>query len=280
MKSQQAKDAVFVVDDFKSSISQSEAAKLHAMAERLIRNTGNQAGRGRRDANMQAKAAPYNRSLMIVTAEDLPRGQSLLGRLLVLEVTRADVDNAALTRLQEAVAAGQFAGLMSAYLQWLATRLDDLKKAFPKQVEAFRNAAHRDGLATSHPRAPEIYANLVAGAETFLDFLADSGALGDGQSGLMADIESHLQQAFSEQGAYQTEQDETQRFLQLLRAVFSSGNGHIACRLKQREPTLRPYAWGWRVDGANLVGEKAYSPMGDCIGWYADPATKYKNLQA
>ena len=104
-KSHQSKDAIFVMDDFKPSVSQTEAAKLHAMAERLISNTGNQAGRGRRDSTMQAKAAPYNRSMMLVTAEDLPRGQSLLGRLLILELTRADVDNSVLTRLQQAAQA-------------------------------------------------------------------------------------------------------------------------------------------------------------------------------
>jgi hypothetical protein len=270
-KSHQAKDAIFIMDDFKPSVSQTEAAKLHAMAERLVRNTGNQAGRGRRDSTMQAKAAPYNRSLMLVTAEDLPRGQSLLGRLLILELTRADVDNTVLTRLQQAAQAGSLAGLMSAYLQWLAPRLDQLKKDFPKNVETFRNAALRDGLASSHPRAPEIYANLAAGAETFLEFLEDSGMMTSEQSNvLLSSIEAELQQAFSEQGAYQTDQDEVERFLQLLRAALSSGNAHIACRLKLGPPETRPYAWGWRDAGTDMTGDKNYNPMGDLIGYYRD----------
>ncbi|MDO9046995.1 MAG: cell wall-binding protein [Methylobacter sp.] len=271
-KSHQAKDAIFVMDDFKPSVSQTEAAKLHAMAERLIRNTGNQAGRGRRDSTMQAKSAPYNRSLMLVTAEDLPRGQSLLGRLLILELTRADVDNSVLTRLQQAAQAGSLAGLMSVYLQWLAPRLDQIKKDFPKNVETFRNAALRDGLASSHPRAPEIYANLAAGAETFLEFLEDSGMMTSEQSNLLlSTIETELRQAFSEQGAYQTDQDETERFLQLLRAALSSGTAHIACRLNQGPPPSRPFSWGWRDAGAvNLAGNKDYSPMGDCMGWFCD----------
>lgn len=271
-KSHQAKDAIFVMDDFKPSVSQTEAAKLHAMAERLIRNTGNQAGRGRRDSTMQAKAAPYNRSLMLVTAEDLPRGQSLLGRLLVLELTRADVDNTVLTRLQQAAQAGSLDGLMSAYLQWLAPRLEQLKKDFPKMVEAFRNAALRDGLASSHPRASEIYANLAAGTEMFLDFLVDVGEVSIEQSNiLLSSIETGLQQAFSEQSAYQADQDEVERFLQLLRAALSSGNAHIACRLKLGPPETRPYAWGWRDAGTDIVGDKNYNPMGDCIGYYAAP---------
>ncbi|MBD9362776.1 cell wall-binding protein [Methylomonas fluvii] len=271
-KSHQAKDGIFSADDFKPSVNRVEAEKQHAMAERIIRGTGNGAGRGRRTANMQAQAAPFNRSMLLVTAEDLPRGVSLLGRLLVLELGRADVDNPTLSKLQHAAQAGRFAGLMSAYLRWLAPRLDLLKAEFPKVVEQLRNAAIRDGFASSHPRAPEIYSNLLAGAETFLEFLEDAGTLTSEQTNIvLAELESCLKQAFSEQGAYQTEQDEVERFLQLLRAAFSSGNGHIATVIKQGPPLTRPYSWGWRTSGKDLNGDDLYKPMGDCCGWYAEP---------
>lgn len=270
-KAFQVKDGCFVIDDFKPSVNQSEAAKVHAKAERLIRNTGNQAGRGRRGSDMQAKAAPYNRSMTLITGEDLPKGQSLLGRLLILELNRADVDTNTLTKLQEAAETGQLVGIMAAYLQWLAPRMDDLKKQFPQTVTAFRNAAIRDGFAASHPRAPEIYANLVAGAELFLDFLTDIGVLdSETSSGTMLDIERYLQGAFTEQAAYQHEQDEVERFLELLRASFASGNAHIACRLNQGPPPSRPHAWGWRSDVVATVGDKIHKPTGDCIGWYCD----------
>lgn len=270
-KSHQIKDGIFVMDDFKPSVSIAEAAKLHTNCERIVRNTGNQAGRGRRGSAMEAKSAPYNRSMMLITGEDLPRGGSLLGRLLILELSGTDVDNAVLTRLQRAAAAGSFTGLMSAYLQWLAGRMDQLKKDLPKNVEALRNATIRDGLATSHPRAAEIYANLVAGSETFLEFLEDAGAISSEQGGeLLSSIEDNLKQAFSEQGEYQADQDEALRFIQLLKAVFSSGSGHIACRLKQGPPEVRPFVWGWRNGGKDLSGD-VYSPMGDCVGWYCAP---------
>jgi hypothetical protein len=272
MKSHQAKDAVFVVDDFKPSVSQNEANKLHAMAERIVRNTGNQSGRGYRGSDRQANAAPFNRSMMIITGEDLPRGQSLLGRLLILELSRTDVDNDALTKLQRAATDGSLAGLMSAYLQWLAPRLDQFKTDFPMEVELCRNAAIRDGFASSHPRAPEIYANLLSGADAFFEFLRSTGAVTDGQSQtLLSAVETGLQQAFSEQGIYQVDQDEVERFLQLLRAALSSGNAHIACRLKLGPPEIRPYSWGWRDAGTDMTGDKSYSPMGDCIGYFAAP---------
>ncbi len=271
-KSHQAKDAVYVVDDFKPSVNRNEADKQHSMAERLIRNTGNQAGRGRRTANMQAQAAPFNRSLMLVTAEDLPRGQSLLGRLLVLELSRDDVHNATLSKLQHTANSGALSGLMSAYLQWLAPRMDQYKKDFPVIVEQLRNGAVRDGVASSHPRAPEIFANLVAGLEPFLMFLEEKCVIdGEKSNSLLIEVEQHLQQAFSEQAAYQSEQDEVERFLQLLRACFSSGNAHIASRINQGPPDSRPFSWGWREAGDDLAGDKQYKRMGDCIGWYSPP---------
>ena len=85
-----------------------------------------------------------------------------------------------------------------------------------------------------------------------------------------SDIETGLRQAFSEQAAYQIEQDEVERFMQLLRAALSSGNCHIANRLDQGPPAVRPYSWGWRDAGENLVGDKNFNPMGDCIGYHCD----------
>ncbi len=61
-------------------------------------------------------------------------------------------------------------------------------------------------------------------------------------------------------------------FLNLLRALFSCGNAHIADRLKQGPPDTRPYSFGWRkseIHGFEPVHEQ-YHPMGDCIGWYCD----------
>jgi len=269
-KAFQAKDSVFIIDDFKPSVSLSEASKIHAKAERFIRNTGNQAGRGRRGADMQARAAPYNRSMTLITGEDLPKGQSLLGRL-ILELTRADVDTSILTKLQHASELGELSLIMSAYLKWLAPRMDDLKKEFPKMITVLRDAAIQDRIAPSHPRAPEIFANMVAGVEIFMDFMIDADLLTIEQSNIvLSDIEEYLKNAFSEQAAYQVEQDETVRFLELLRAAFASGNAHIASRLKQAPPLSRPYSWGWRSNEVDSTGEKIYKPMGDCIGWLCE----------
>ncbi len=269
MKLHQTKDSIAVVDDFKPSISQTEANKLHAQAERIVRAIGNGSGRGRRGAAMEAKPAPFPRSMVIITAEELPRGASLLGRLLILELTRDDVNNAILTRLQEAASAGRLTGLMSAYIQWLSSRIDEFNVDVPRLVEQCRNETMLKGIATSHPRAPEIYANLVIGLRIFFDFLYEIKAIDlDKAESIGNQAESALLQAFKEQGIYQTEQDEAERFLQLLRAAFSSGNAHVSCRLNQGPPPIRPFIWGWRASGTDQNGTENIKPLGDQIGWY------------
>lgn len=273
-KAFQAKDSLMVVDDFKPSINASEAARLHTKAERFIRNTGNHAGRGRRNNDMTSKAAPYNRSMTIITGEDLPKGQSLLGRLLILELLRNDVDCSRLSRLQRAARDKQLAALMAAYLQWLAPKIDSYKKALPQVITAYRDDALHSGIASSHPRAPEIYANMVAGTEVFIDFLADAGAITlDQNSVMLAEFKTTIKQVFSQQSTYQTEQDECERFLNLLRSLFSSRNAHIACRLNQGPPATRPHSWGWvciEVQGIEANHDMSNTPTGDCIGWYDD----------
>lgn len=268
-KSFQVKDSVFCVDDFKPSTSVIEANKMHAAAERFIRGTGNQQGRGRLDGDCKAKPAPYNRSLTIGTGEDLPRGQSILGRMLILELAKDDVDNAILTRLQRAAAAQKFSGLMAAYLQWLAPQMDKLKHDFPKKVEQTRNAVIADGFCTSHPRAPENFANLIAGLDVFVDFLqAQAGLSSEQCCVIQAEAESELRQLFDEQIEYLKDQDEVERFLQLTRAALSSGCCHIAYSLNQGPPPSRPYGWGWRSDAVDASGVPIQKPMGDCIGWF------------
>lgn len=273
-KSFQAKDALFVVDDFKPSVSSSEAARLHAKAERFIRNTGNRAGRGRRTKDMVAKAAPYNRSMTIITGEDLPRGQSLLGRLLILELLRNDVDLERLTRLQFAARDSVLARLMARYLQWLAPRIDAYKQQLPATVLRLRDECIKSELATSHPRAPDIYASLVGGAEVFLSFLLDTEAVTPAQyAQLFKDLQANLRNAFSEQGEYQKEQDECERFLNLLRALFSSKKAHLACAITQGAPSSRAGNWGWvcpEVRGIDTHHTVFESPMGVCIGWIDD----------
>jgi hypothetical protein len=268
VKAHQAKDSLFVVDDFRPEGGQVEANKTHTKYARYVRNTGNNAGRSRLTSEIKVKPTPYNRSLSIVTGEDMPKGQSIFGRQITLELARTDVDCERLTRLQTAANDGVLAGLMAAYLQWLCPRIEQLKHDLPKQIIDYRQIAEQSGNCSSHPRAPEMFASLVAGVSVFVEFLDSTGVLGNEQAGNLAGaIETGLLQAFAEQSDYQIDQDEVERFMALLRALLSAGNAHIACRLTQGPPASRPHTWGWR-EVSDGIGGKDHRPMGNCVGWY------------
>lgn len=243
----QANCAVFCADDFAPSVNQQEANKLHSKAERLFRGAGNQAGRGRCNADMSAKAAYYPRCMLIASGEDLPRGASLLARLLVIEIKRGDVDLSHLSRMQDLARRGDLAKAMATFLQWLAPHIDELKQTFPSEVRKIRDKALQEKFAISHPRAADIYASLAASADLFIRFAEEVGAISEIHANdLMDTIDETLKQVIRAQGQFQRQSDEVERFVDLLRGCFSAGEVHVGHHLNQGPPELLPFVWGWR----------------------------------
>lgn len=247
LKAHQAKDAVFVVDDFAPSTNQIQANRLHAKAENLFRAVGNQAGKGRRNSDLTGRPAYHPRGLVIATGEDNPRGASLLGRLLVIEMKRGDVDLDTLSAFQHLARQKELSAVMAAYLQWLAPRMAELKMTFPPKIIEYRDAAIKAGFAASHPRAADIYASLYAGAEIFMTFIQELRVISEVEAAaVLDDIDMHLINAVKAQGDYQRHTDEVERFKELLRAGFASGEVHVTDHLNQGPPQILPHTWGWR----------------------------------
>src|SRR5262249_57001791 len=82
-----AKDALLVVDDFCPTGSTGDVQRYHKEADRLFRGQGNRAGRQRMRADTTLRPDKPPRGLALSTGEDVPRGQSLRARLLVLDVS-------------------------------------------------------------------------------------------------------------------------------------------------------------------------------------------------
>jgi hypothetical protein len=269
-KAHQLKDGLYIVDDHKRAVNAVESSKLDAKTENFVRNTGNQSGRGRRNPDMTAKAAPYNRSLTIMTGEDLPRGQSILARLLVIELSPGDADVTMMRSLEQAARDGALRRIMATYIHWLAPRIGVLKEEFPKLVNGLTKDSSDRKLFSSHNRAHKMHANLVAAARLFCAFLHATGAVEESTKERLTNaLEANISTAFQAQGDYQQNEDEVLRFQDLLRSVLNGGNGHIADRFRQEPPTTVPHSWGWRK---NSDGEQ--HPMGDCLGWFSHEGGK------
>ncbi len=284
-----AKDAVFAVDDFVPSGAATDKAKKHKDADRVIRGQGNRAGRQRMRHDERLRPVRRSRALLISTGEELPRGESLNARMLVLRVEPGDVRLPLLSRCQQDGDSGVFARTFAAYIAWLAG--DDeaatIRENPNSAVTALRADFKRDGL---HGRTPDTAASLFLGLKTFARFVVSTGAYSQvAADAFLESARRALLDAIERQAQGQEESNPLRRFFELLATGVACGRGHVA-GLDGRVPREAASAWGWRRAAEGRVERyESYESMpeqsetweaqGERIGWI-DEDDLYLELQA
>ncbi len=271
-----AKDALFTIDDFAPQ-GGADVARYNAAAERVFRAAGNHAGRSRLDSAARLRETKPPRALIISTGEDIPRGHSVQARLLILEVPKHAVGAAKLTERQRDAEAGLYVQAMTGFLQWMAERYEELQAMLERRVKELRGSAPG---CTSHPRTPEIIANLQASFESYLLFAEGCGAITAAErSSLTTRCWNALLQAAAVREKHHAAAEPAATFLTLLRAALVSGRAHLADRSGD-QPYPWPQTYGWRRNTSGY-----YSPRGDCVGWvdgddiYLEPTAAYRVVQ-
>lgn len=265
-----AKDALTVVDDFNPVGSQYDINAYHKKADQLMRGQGNQAGRQRMRADGTLRPTYFPRGLILGTGEDIPRGQSLRARTLVLEVVPTDVNLDVLSELQVARGDGVLAQAMAAFVQWLAPQMDTLADTLPDRKQVLRQEALEAGKA--HSRTPDIIASLMVGVEMFLRFATDHGAITKNQAGtLWGECQDAIREAAIRQANIQEEECPVQRFMELLASAMSGGSAHLEGS-KGGLPQVNPEVYGWRETTAIVNNNqiKDHRPFGKRVGWVDD----------
>jgi hypothetical protein len=271
----QSKDALLLMDDFAPGSSAQDTVRLHRDADRIFRNAGNGTGRARMKADSALRATKYPRGLIIATGEDVPKGQSVRARLLVIEISPGTIDTDKLTACQSAAAKGLYAAAMAAYVRWLAGRYDQVKTTKAARVAELRDEAAD---STQHKRTPGIVAELYYAAELFCEFAVEVGAITKDQVEQATDlIWKGLGKAAAAQAVIQANGEPVQRFFDLLTAAVASGKAHIAAP----DGTAPPNAggWGWRIT------DSSPQPQGDRVGWvdgndlYLEPEASFTAAQ-
>jgi hypothetical protein len=263
-----AKDAVFVVDDFAPAGSAGDIQRLHRDADRLLRAQGNSAGRGRMRADTTLRPSKPPRGLVVSTGEDVPRGQSLRARVLVLEVDPGDVDVAVLSACQADAAAGLYSAAMAGFIGSIAGRYGAIRAGLRAEIVRLRGQALG---SRAHRRTPEIVANLAIGFDQFLAFAEAVGVIEPHEHvALSKRCWLALGQAAAGQADYQAASEPGSRFLELLAAAISSGRAHIAGEDGGVPPN--PGAWGWRKEtqGAGAFGQDVWRPGHERVGWVVE----------
>jgi hypothetical protein len=270
-----AQSALFVVDDFVTGGSVVDQQKLHAKAERLIREAGNQTGRLRMRADTTLRPDKPPRGLILSTGEDIPRGHSLRARMPIIELAAGDVDCAILSECQGAARDGLLAEALAAFISWLAARRADVLKTWTADISRVRDLATGSGI---HRRLPEIVAQLMRGAELFLAFAVERAGLAASEAeALRVRIWTSLGELSQAQTAQHQAAEPTRRFLEALGSALASGKAHLASPAGGPARPI-PEAWGWREMEINRT-DTEWRAMGDRIGWL-DGESVYLNSGA
>jgi hypothetical protein len=276
-----AKDALLVIDDFAPSGSSNDVQRYHREAERLLRAQGNRAGRQRMRADATVRPGKPPRGLLLSTGEDVPRGQSLRARLLVLETSPGDfgsqppAPNPTLSACQRDAAAGKYAVAMAGFIRWLAPEFAEIRGRLRSQLLDLRDHAGGDG---QHARTPGLVADLALGLRYLLRFGRSVGAISrEEKNRLWKRGWAALVEAAREHAKHIAGSEPTGMFLRLLSAALASGRAHVAGA--DGEQPQDPGRWGWRP------GSQDWQPQGRRVGWvdgaalYLEPEASYAEAQ-
>jgi len=253
-----AKDALLVIDDFVPGGTSSDIARWHQKADRVLRAQGKRSGRQRMRDDTTLRAEKPPRGLILSTGEDTPRGQSLRARLFVNDLADGDLDWERITNCQEDAGAGLYAQALAGFIWWLSLQYEEVQENLRGQLNELREQVFQKGM---HKRTASIIANLALGFRYFLAYAEDSGAVNEEERQVLWErCWSALDEAAAAQRRYQSASDPVERFLELLRAVVTSGRAHLAG--PNGAAPKSPQAWGWGRDNSG-----AWRAKGDRFGW-------------
>lgn len=272
-----AKDALIVLDDFAPQGNQSEQARYHAAADRLFRAQGNSQGRGRLKADGSSRPPKPPRGLILSTGEELPRAHSIRARSLILEVKPDDVRLDVLTQCQVHAASGLYASALTAFIQWLAPKLEQTRENLKRERNSYRAE-----FISSHGRTTDACAELMVTTSVWCDFARETGFMSEQEiETFKARVFSTLQQIAGNQAQHQRDADPVERFGLLLHAVLTSGRAHMVKTTGENPDNPERY-------GHKLVGN-FYQAQGPKIGWipnrpeieglYLEPEAAYAAVQ-
>ena len=219
------KDALFPIDDY--APSGRDVKEMEVKAARLIRSQGNSSGRGRLKADLTERPTHPPRGLILSTGEQHPPGQSILARMVLVELERESIDLIGLTEAQKEK--GRLPHAFAGYIRHLAARYRDLPGMVSKVFEQTRmTAISGDG----HLRIPEAVAQLFLGLHLVMNYIEEIGACSPAQA---ADLRTKGWEALMHLGHSQSrlvsEERPVLRFLRVLSSLLTRGRHLLRHRI-------------------------------------------------
>lgn len=222
----QAKDVLFVVDDFKPRY-----VKLDEIT-RLIQGYSDGHGRGRMNRDASLKSTKYVRGALLTTGEDVPEHEaSIIARSLILKMSRWDGKNenlakaAALSRSLPAVMGSFIEYLMSGDMAQIETEITAKRDEFLVALsgQAVTNAGRIATNAAQNWLAFRYMTGWLGFIDEWSDFVCEQA---------MQEHEEILLRLCSDMAGRVSEEKASTTFVEAIRAIIASGEGIIIDRLK------------------------------------------------
>lgn len=256
----QAKDLPLVIDDYAPERDPQQMRKLEGKANQMLRNQGNQTGRGRMAADGSLRTTYTPRGLQIGTGEQLPDSiQSIAARYLSVKFEPGSIDRDKLTAAQAPANVGLYGQAMRGYIEWLIPQMDTLRESLPLLFKTYREGARVQG----HARLSEAVAHLFIGADLGLDYACGVGAITEAQKReLRKQAWITLISLANEHGQVIQQERPSKLFLQALETLFTQKKIHL------EEKELR----GMILEDADRWGVPKYgeTPSSIMVGWVDD----------
>ena len=260
-------DAPFVVDDYLIS-GNGEDGKFNEKVDQVVRaqHGGAEAGRLHRDGGL-ARSGPAPRGTLFSTGESLPPGASLRSRMVMTDMPVALPDY---SRFKTLAREGVFAGLVAAFLVWLAPRIGAVRAGITEEAERIAEslAEGRD------QRTALMLAEVALGAKYFLEFAVAHGLPSAESEALKSLAWAVLKASRVEQATHQASQAPVARFLELVPSGLSTGHGYLSRPDGEEPPDCT--VLGWSIVSTPIItrdGEvlqTRYTHRGDHLGYIDD----------
>lgn len=221
------KDAPLVIDDFAPQATAIDGQTYQRRAERLIRAIGDHIPRTRMNADTSTRTGFTSRGLVISTAEQLPSGQSIVGRLLPVEVFPKSVDTDKLTTAQNRDAA-LYPYALANYLCWLADNWQDLKKNYREWHREQRDSVRSLLKGDYHARTPEMFAHVLMGLRLALTYATEEKVITEKEAAsMLTQAKQELITLAQAQGEHVKDELPAIKFIHAIKAMIAKGDYYI-----------------------------------------------------
>jgi len=235
------KDSLHIVDDYHPSANRRAAENKETVAQKMIRSHSNRTARGRLNPDMSERGRYEPRSMMLMTAEEIPALESTLARVCIVEVAEGAIDLVKLSNVQAESESLPFC--MVAYLEWIRENMTDIKQSFPKRFFELRQRAATEGF---HKKLPEQAAFMGFALETATAFFQDKGMMSEVEaSDLVSEGWRVWRQLAAKQQARIKDDDPVTLFEEILSTLLIQHNARLECL---------PGHDGGRIGAGNHVG--------------------------